>query len=217
MEKVRRRPNIYHSPAFGVPMWAGRPQPPLTRFARDVRAFLRGKGTGGTGRVEEAYPVGVARARETEHVTVDAIRKVGTGAIGEEEGCWQALVQFQPRKTSEVSCRTRCHSDSVFQHTECCPAIHAPTPIPRYKFPPRRERCAHIHFPSYGTHPNLTVAICRGNQNPIHVSGGGISPNCRLEPTAVANLHAEHETIVSVTIEFPRCLATIRYDILSQP
>ncbi|CAM9153489.1 unnamed protein product [Ectocarpus sp. 12 AP-2014] len=101
VEKVRRRPNMYHPPAFGVPMWAGRPQPPLTRFARDVRAFLRGKGTGGTGRVEEAYPVGVARARETEHVTVDAIRKVGTGAIGEEEGRWQALVQFQPRKTSE--------------------------------------------------------------------------------------------------------------------
>ncbi|CAB1112671.1 unnamed protein product [Ectocarpus sp. CCAP 1310/34] len=82
-------------------MWAGRPQPPLTRFARDVRAFLRGKGTGGTGRVEEAYPVGVARARETEHITVDTIRKVGTvGAIGEEEGCWQALVRFQLCKTS---------------------------------------------------------------------------------------------------------------------
>ncbi|CAM9419555.1 unnamed protein product [Ectocarpus sp. 12 AP-2014] len=109
VEKVRRVPNIYHSPTFGVPMWAGRPQPPLTRFARDVRAFLRGKGTGGTGRVEEAYPVGVARARETEHVTVDAIRRVGTGAIGEEDGCWQALVRFQPRKTSERD------DQSVFQ------------------------------------------------------------------------------------------------------
>ncbi|CAN0065061.1 unnamed protein product [Ectocarpus sp. 6 AP-2014] len=110
VDKVRRRPNIYHSPAFGVPMGAGRPQPPLTRFARDVRAFLRGKGTGGAGRVEEAYPVGVARARETERVTVDAIRKIGTvGAIGEEEGCWQALVQFQPRKTSERD------DQSVFQ------------------------------------------------------------------------------------------------------
>ncbi|CAM9667326.1 unnamed protein product [Ectocarpus fasciculatus] len=102
VEKVRKRPNIYHSPAFGVPMGAGRPQPPLTRFATDVRAFLQGKGTGGAGGVEEAYPAGVVRARETEHITVDEIRKVATiGAIGEEEGRWQALVQFQAPKASD--------------------------------------------------------------------------------------------------------------------
>lgn len=77
--------------------------------------------------------MGVARARDTEHVTVDEIRRVGTvGAVGEKNGCWKALVRFQPPKTSEVSCRTRRHDDVVFHYTvECGPAVHAPTPIPQ--------------------------------------------------------------------------------------